>query len=351
MVALLQKLKDLNDALEDVFPSYNDVSNISERGFTPHMSLGQWKPNQSNQASLQIMSYYESRNFEYGAEADNELPPTASVKTTVPKSPDYTLECQLKLSDLTSTEEALERQREGTDSAWKQLNFLVDHVHIISRQNYNDPFHIRVSIPLGAKAIDDSGQDNILVWPQEKARRPHATPHGGASGGAVSSGNDSKQKKGDQNTNGKTCYYWNFAFGANMSRDKLEKSRKIKPLESIPGVLPGWRLSFSHRGGMGTLMPITHQSVQEWIEQLIRSGDSLNFLDSLPLPLRLKSEVLEKGAYADDRIYDEILQALPTSPDKTLESLLSSFKWEGAHGVLHKISEKDYISIRRSENG
>lgn len=40
---------------------------------------------------------------------------------------------------------------------------------------------------------------------------------------------------------------WNFAYGANMSPSKLEGARGLKPLESQPGTLPGWRLSFTHR--------------------------------------------------------------------------------------------------------
>lgn len=40
---------------------------------------------------------------------------------------------------------------------------------------------------------------------------------------------------------------WNFAYGANMSPVKLESARGLKPLESRPGALPGWRLSFTHR--------------------------------------------------------------------------------------------------------
>ena len=42
---------------------------------------------------------------------------------------------------------------------------------------------------------------------------------------------------------------WNFAYGANLSNHKLEAVRRITPLERVPGVLPGWRLRFAHRGG------------------------------------------------------------------------------------------------------
>lgn len=44
-----------------------------------------------------------------------------------------------------------------------------------------------------------------------------------------------------------------FSFGANMSPNKLSSVRSIQPLQSLPASLPGWRLSFTHRGGMGNL--------------------------------------------------------------------------------------------------
>lgn len=47
---------------------------------------------------------------------------------------------------------------------------------------------------------------------------------------------------------------WNFAYGANMSSWKLQQRRKITPLEAIPGALPGHRLAFNHRGGMGNVV-------------------------------------------------------------------------------------------------
>ena len=40
---------------------------------------------------------------------------------------------------------------------------------------------------------------------------------------------------------------WYFAYGANMCTGKLTGSRGITPLESVPGFLQGWRLSFNHR--------------------------------------------------------------------------------------------------------
>ena len=35
---------DLQRHLQDTFPNCNDLSTISEQGFTPHLSLGQFRP-------------------------------------------------------------------------------------------------------------------------------------------------------------------------------------------------------------------------------------------------------------------------------------------------------------------
>lgn len=40
---------------------------------------------------------------------------------------------------------------------------------------------------------------------------------------------------------------WYFAFGANLSSQKLTGARNISSMESIPGRLDGWRLAFNHR--------------------------------------------------------------------------------------------------------
>lgn len=42
---------------------------------------------------------------------------------------------------------------------------------------------------------------------------------------------------------------WQFAYGANMCPRKLNGARGLNPLESMPAALPGWRLTFTHRGG------------------------------------------------------------------------------------------------------
>lgn len=43
-------------------------------------------------------------------------------------------------------------------------------------------------------------------------------------------------------------YVYNFAYGSNMNPDVLTGRRNIQPLESIPGVLEGWQLTFDLRG-------------------------------------------------------------------------------------------------------
>lgn len=39
-----------------------------------------------------------------------------------------------------------------------------------------------------------------------------------------------------------------------MCPRKLGGARGLHPLESLPAQLPGWRLSFTHRGAMGNLV-------------------------------------------------------------------------------------------------
>ncbi|CAJ1386751.1 unnamed protein product, partial [Effrenium voratum] len=55
---------------------------------------------------------------------------------------------------------------------------------------------------------------------------------------------------------------WNFAFGANLSPWKLRTKRGIAPLEQVPGKLPGWRLVFNHKGGMGNIEPLERCTAQ-----------------------------------------------------------------------------------------
>jgi hypothetical protein len=80
---------------------------------------------------------------------------------------------------------------------------------------------------------------------------------------------------------------WNFAYGSNMNAHTLTKRRKIIPLESVPGILNGWKFSFEYRG-----LPFIEPSFA-----VVHPGD------------------------AKDR----------------------------CHGVLHKMSKADFINLLRSE--
>jgi len=43
-------------------------------------------------------------------------------------------------------------------------------------------------------------------------------------------------------------YIWNFAYGSNMNPSKLAQRAQIKSLESIPGILFDWKLTFNLPG-------------------------------------------------------------------------------------------------------
>jgi hypothetical protein len=47
---------------------------------------------------------------------------------------------------------------------------------------------------------------------------------------------------------------FNFAFGSNMSPNKLGGARGLHPVKSLPATSPGYRLAFNHRGGFGNLV-------------------------------------------------------------------------------------------------
>ncbi len=39
-----------------------------------------------------------------------------------------------------------------------------------------------------------------------------------------------------------------FAYGSNLHKSVFEGRRRIKPAESVPAVLPGWKLTFAQPG-------------------------------------------------------------------------------------------------------
>lgn len=47
---------------------------------------------------------------------------------------------------------------------------------------------------------------------------------------------------------GEEATIWYFAFGSNINKKVFEGRRRIKPADSLPAVLPGWRLEFNQPG-------------------------------------------------------------------------------------------------------
>eukprot|EP00850_Spirogloea_muscicola_P011454 SM000071S21078 [mRNA] locus=s71:271195:272951:- [translate_table: standard] len=117
-----QALLNVQRALEAAFPACNDLSSVISSTFKPHLSLGQWR----------------------------------SAK-----------EVQLALAELTS--------------AWQPLEFTVDHVCLISRGGYHDPFRVRYEVPLGA----GEGQTARLVC--ESRRQGEESVAGGSDGDPLQS--------------------------------------------------------------------------------------------------------------------------------------------------------------------
>ena len=79
----------LQKTLEEIYPDFTDLSNRSELGFQPHLSLGQFS-----------------------------------------------------FSNIESKMEQFKR-------TWKDEVFTVDQIYLISRKDFDDPFHIRHTVKLG----------------------------------------------------------------------------------------------------------------------------------------------------------------------------------------------------------
>lgn len=84
----------LQKKLEEEFPQCSEVGSISEEGFKPHLTLGQF--------------------------------PAKNVEKCI----------------------------ESFQSDWKDITFEVKEIYLISREDFEDPFHIRQAIPLGCKRSD-----------------------------------------------------------------------------------------------------------------------------------------------------------------------------------------------------
>ncbi|GLC43160.1 hypothetical protein PLESTB_000856700 [Pleodorina starrii] len=108
---------------------------------------------------------------------------------------------------------------------------------------------------------------------------------------------------------------WYFAYGSNMNPNTLKGRRQVNPLESRPAVLHGWKLSFRMLG-----LP--------YIEPGFGTIERVNGT--------------EGGSAAAPWS-----RAAASSPS---ESGSSSRRWESeVHGVLHRISVKDWTQVMASE--
>jgi hypothetical protein len=76
---------------------------------------------------------------------------------------------------------------------------------------------------------------------------PLSLPCGQADGHLLAGWLQGRETLGDFGLSAWQQGAWNFAYGANMCPSKMEGVRGLRPLESLPAHLPGWRLSFSHR--------------------------------------------------------------------------------------------------------
>lgn len=195
-------------ALVSAFPQCSDLSSDPGRGitgFTPHLSLGQWR----------------------GA---------AEVAA------------------------AAAAQRGG---AWAQpASFQAGGVALIAREGYDHPFSVRWFVPFGG------GEARELNIPYIATAGDPCPLLAAAAAGEDSQGNGNSRDSsgGDAVAPAPAAFglgsarpdgsVWVLAYGANMSPAKLSGVRGITPLESLPAALPGWRLAFVHRGAMGSLVPL-----------------------------------------------------------------------------------------------
>ena len=85
-------LISLQKTLEETFPECNDVSQISDKGFQPHLSLGQFG------------------------------------------------------------KQEVERSARGFQDEWQEEEMEVSEVYMISRKDFHDPFHVRYAVRLGGAA-------------------------------------------------------------------------------------------------------------------------------------------------------------------------------------------------------
>jgi len=127
---------------------------------------------------------------------------------------------------------------------FKPMEMQLDHVVILHRRAHQTPFEFKVKIPLGASSDDAIEKINVgyvaSLGASDEMKRDHPFGLGSYAHQGV----------------------WNFAYGANVNQEKMISGRRITPLESLPGMLEGYRLTFNHQGGMGNVEPMTPAAAQ-----------------------------------------------------------------------------------------
>ena len=162
---------------------------------------------------------------------------------------------------------------QGLQATWKPVEFTVDRVCLLSRAGFIDPFRVRYEAPLGDAADEGAEEVNVpyvatvgpcstdaaLVRAQVSCRvllaRVLQTLCASQTkivvNNAVRLGMDTCTCAAVQaaryGIGSMQEGVWYYAYGANMSSEKLTGSRNITSLESVPGRLDGWRLAFNHR--------------------------------------------------------------------------------------------------------
>ncbi|GAB4824103.1 hypothetical protein N2152v2_011149 [Parachlorella kessleri] len=133
-------------------------------------------------------------------------------------------------------------------AAWAAEEFEAHSVALISRQGFDDPFTIRYLVGLGGGPVREVNLPYVstLGPPLPEPAAPAAAALGSHQHGQAGDFGLIPWQQG----------VWNFAYGANMCPSKVEGARGLRPLQSLPASLPGWRLSFTHRGGMGNLVRV-----------------------------------------------------------------------------------------------
>ncbi|GAQ83573.1 RNA ligase/cyclic nucleotide phosphodiesterase [Klebsormidium nitens] len=214
------QLQTLQAALQEAFPKCTELSTISD-SFKPHLSVGQWR---------------NKRETEEGMRAFGDT--------------------------------------------WPGLEFTLKEVFLISRADFDDPFHKRSAIPLGAEV----GASPKLLWTPatsasgtgtDSTNKSNGTGTRNGSGprnahGAEDPTSSREQVGSEPSTSGQADLVWNFAYGANVNKHKLEVVRRITPVDSVPGRLAGYRLAFNHRGAMGNVVESPGDACHGLLHQVTR---------------------------------------------------------------------------------